>query len=415
MAESQISDQQILDIIARERPATPWAQIASNIGISLRRLQTRVARLRASGELSEPVMPPGQYHEIRRQRWTPLEQSAATVPAPFQIKGQTILRKVNEDGTVSNVMWYDKVDRTQVDWTQHVKEFVAGLCDEVRGQAPPRKSPAAVDADLCNIIAMGDPHVGLYAWAAEAGDNFDLDIAERHLVRAVERLVQQASRAAEAWLVSLGDFFHADDESNATPASKHALDVDSRWPKIQRAGGRIMRQLIDLLLTKHKRVVVRCVRGNHDPHASYTLAMLLDALYDREPRVEVSLDPAQHWYRSRGSSLYGVTHGHTVKRADVLPGLMATDVPHLWAGSRFRRWLLGHYHSSKVTADEVTGCSIEIFRTLAPTDAWAHGQGYRSLRSMDAITVHRSDGEIMRHRVFHHVLDEPKKARKRAA
>jgi hypothetical protein len=225
------------------------------------------------------------------------------------------------------------------------------------------------------------------------------------MLAALERLVQQVPRAAEAWLISLGDYFHADDQSNATPAHKNSLDVDSRWPKIQQAGGRIMRAMIDLLLKTHDRVVVRCVRGNHDPHASFTLAMLLAAVYEKNDRVEVSLDPQQHWYRAWGSNLYGVTHGHNVKKLDSLPALMATDRPHLWAATRYRHWLLGHYHKSHVMVDEACGATVEIFRTLAPTDAWAQGLGYRSMRSLDAITVHKEHGEIIRHRVYNYSLN----------
>ena len=42
---------------------------------------------------------------------------------------------------------------------------------------------------------------------------------------------------------------------------------------------------------------------------------------------------------------------------------------------------------------EYRGCSVEIFRTLAPADAWTQASGYRSGRSLTMITVHKTKGE----------------------
>jgi hypothetical protein len=43
------------------------------------------------------------------------------------------------------------------------------------------------------------------------------------------------------------------------------------------------------------------------------------------------------------------------------------------------------------------GTTWETFRTLAPTDAWAHGSGYRGGRDMQSIIHHRNHGEVGRH------------------
>ena len=152
------------------------------------------------------------------------------------------------------------------------------------------------------------------------------------------------------------------------------------------------------MLKTHLRVVVKCVRGNHDPHAGYTLAMILSALYESEPRVQVCLDPGAFWYRSWGNTLVGVCHGHTIKKLDDLPSIMAVDRAQEWGAARHRRWLVGHFHNS--STKELRGCSVEIFRTLAPGDAWTHASGYRSDRSLDMLTIHRTKGERGRARVF---------------
>ena len=93
-----------------------------------------------------------------------------------------------------------------------------------------------------------------------------------------------------------------------------------------------------------------------------TLAMIL-GLLRIEPRVIVDLDPGAFWYRTWGRNLFGVCHGHTVKKVDDLPSIMAAIAPVEW-GAAHRRWLLGHFHNSSMK--ERRGCSVEVFRTLAP-------------------------------------------------
>lgn len=272
--------------------------------------------------------------------------------------------------------------------------LVAGLAEPLRGLADPVPEPPRADRDLLAVYPMGDPHVGMYAWAQETGASFDLDIAERDLVRATKQLVQLAPPAHQALVVDLGDFFHADDQSNETKRGKHQLDVDSRWAKVLRTGVRIMATLVDLALTKHKRVKVICARGNHDDHSAIVLATCLEQRYLRDPRVEVDTSPAKYHYHRFGRCLLGVTHGDTA-RYPQLPGIMACDRPEDWAATAYRYWLTGHVHHDRVM--EFPGCLVESFRTLAPRDAWHAAQGYRAGRDMKLDVYHRELGRVTRH------------------
>lgn len=351
-----------------------WRQIAKDSGIGRRGFERRAKRLRESGELDEPMAP------------------------ALAINGRSTLSRIDpETGAKTPILVWDKEGRA-AQTESILRALVEDLAQEVRGKACAMPAPAWVDEEHCNIIPVGDPHFGLYAWSREAGADFDLDIAERLTVGSVDALMSRAPAADEAWLVNLGDAFHADDQTNATPTNKHALDVDGRWPKIQQVGARIMRRVINILLQRHNRVVVKNVRGNHDSHSGYALALILSAYYENEPRVEVDLEPGAFWYRSFGNTLVGVCHGHTVKKFGDLPGIMATDRPQEWGAARHRRWMVGHHHHSRI--EEFRGCVVEVFRTLAPADAWAHSSGYRSDRSLDLITIHKDKGERARLRVF---------------
>ena len=276
--------------------------------------------------------------------------------SPLTMTGKSTLKKVDAEGNESVVMFWEKLNLSKADIQAQVEAAIGALIEPIRGLSLPVDSPIDCDQDLLNIVPYGDPHVGLYAWAKEAGDDYDLKIAEDLMLRVTASLMTRAPKARECWIINLGDFFHADSQTNATPSSGHALDVDSRWPKIQRVGVRIMRRIIQIALERHERVVVKCVRGNHDPHAGYTLAMILSAYYESEPRVIVDLDPGAFWYRTWGRNLFGVCHGHTVKKVDDLPSIMAADCPVEWGAARHRRWLLGHFHNSSMK--ERRGCSV---------------------------------------------------------
>jgi hypothetical protein len=152
---------------------------------------------------------------------------------------------------------------------------------------------------------------------------------------------------------------------------------------------------IKRLLENHERVIVRINRGNHDKHAAYALSLMVSCYFHNEPRVEVDLSPAAVWYFRFGKVLLGSTHGDTIK-GDKLMGVMAADKPEEWGLTRHRYWFVGHvhHHDSK----EYPGGIVEYLRTLAPGDAWHHGQGYRSGRDMRLVVMHKEHGEIERHR-----------------
>lgn len=325
------------------------------------------------------------------QGYAPANDMRHTAPSPFVVKGTSTL--YDKDGLVK-IQWV----KTKLDSDLQeaaIRAFVDSLVEDARGLAPPTPSPAVTLADLLVVYPMGDPHFGMYAWKDEAGEDFDLEVAERLTCAAIDRLVESAPAAETALIVNLGDFFHADNSSNQTARSSNALDVDTRWAKVLQVGLRAMVHVIRKALEKHANVIVRNVAGNHDTHSSFALALALDAYFSAEPRVRIDLSPAAFWFLRFGKVLIGATHGDTAKMAD-LPGVMACDRPEDWGATRYRYWYAGHIHHEKV--QEYPGVTVEYFRTLAAKDAWHAAQGYRSGRDMRCVIHHREFGEIERHR-----------------
>jgi len=283
-----------------------------------------------------------------------------------------------------------------------LKAMVATMCADIP-KLGTIKPPKGTGNDLLNVIPMGDPHFGLYSWAAESGEDFDTDMARRLTLGAVDRLMASAPDADTCIILPLGDVFHANDQTNQTPAHRHQLDVDTRFVKVLQIGIETYRHAVIRALEKHPKVVVRFVAGNHDPQAIWALAFTISAFFADNPRVTVDLSPSMFWYYQHGKVLLGATHGDKVKHEHLL-GVMATDKAVEWGATKHRYWYTGHVHSQHVR--EYPGVVCESFRTLAAKDAYAAGHGYRAGRDMLCITHHREHGEVERHRCDIGMLDK---------
>lgn len=296
---------------------------------------------------------------------------------------------------------YDENGKVKLRWVktdqkfdaEQARDWIAALAEKVP-RARPVKSPVKLDDDTITVIPMGDPHIGMYAWADEAGDDFDLNIATSSLCGAVESLVKCTPRSRECLIANLGDFFHADNMQGETLRSRHKLDTDTRWAKVLVAGLKAMRQCIASALLHHEQVTVINAIGNHDDHSSMFLTVALSHIYENEPRINIIDNPTVcHYYRFH-KNLFGVHHGDKIK-PDKLPLIMATDRPQQWAECPNRYWFLGHIHHDVLR--EYQGVKVESFRTTAARDAWATSMGYRAGRDMKAIVYHKDFGEIERH------------------
>jgi hypothetical protein len=322
--------------------------------------------------------------------WSPQHDMVRPVPDAFVVRG--VSTYYNKDGKPSGQWVKSRLDDSKIE--EVIRDFVESLAQDIKGLSPLTQAPTINNYSLMCVYPMGDPHFGMYAWWQDAGDDFDLDIAERLTCGAVDRLIQSSPNAETGLLLNLGDMFHADNQSNSSK-SGHQLDVDGRWAKVQQVGLKAMIHCIKRLLEKHKKVIFRINRGNHDGHSSYALALMISCYFHNEPRLEVDLSPSMVWYYKFGLNLIGSTHGDTIKEKDMMQ-LMAADKPQDWGATKFRYWYAGHVHHSQVK--EYQGGIVEYFRTLAARDAWHQGQGYRAGRDMCCIVLHEKHGEIERHK-----------------
>jgi len=309
--------------------------------------------------------------------------------APFVVKGTSTL--YDEEGK-PKLQWV-KTNLDREAQIEIMKQAVEALCEDVK---PVKAIPAPPDVNdqLMSIYPWGDPHVGMYAWADEVGENFDLSIAEQDMCNAVDYLVERSPPSKRGVLVNLGDFFHYTNMVGSTERSGHILDRDSRTAKMIDVGVRIIKRCLERMREKHEIVELINAPGNHDETFAHFLNILFRNLYANENRVIVHDAPTTRHYLQHGKCLIGVVHGHQTKDKD-LPGIMAAEKPKEWGETKHRVFFRGHHHhDSRI---EYTGpCFVEMMRTLSPGDAYAVGGGYLSGRDMKCIVMHEEFGEQMR-------------------
>jgi hypothetical protein len=342
-----------------------------------------------------------QYSAVNRQHAAVIKKAAINgyapdhdliypVPPGQRLRGASTLidRRTGE-----SVMQWIKTSADDEKREIFFREAVEAMKDEAPRFAP-IKGPAVASTSLCACYPIGDHHTGMLAWDKEAGDDWDLSIAEKMLCGAIEHLVNAAPPCAEAVVASLGDFLHYDGYKPVTPTSGHLLDADSRYPKMVRAAVRAIRYTINCALRRHKHVRVIFAPGNHDLSLSIFMMELLSQVYENEKRVTVDTSPRHYHYFRFGKNLVGIHHGHGAKM-DKLPLIMATDRSEDWGATQYRYWWTGHVHHDQ--QKDYSGCRVESFRVLPPADAYAANAGYRSQRDMKAIILHKEYGEIARH------------------
>jgi predicted phosphodiesterase len=363
----------------------------------------RLTRAAERGFLgTEPVLP---GYEIKRT--TAQYDAAGNLKGEFvtQHKESGVAFEMPEGQVLKGVSAYvDAEGRVRAKWIKTrgdtvTADLVAVLKDvfaAYRGRAKPVPAPRAVDRNLMSVYPIADQHNGLLAWGRQTGESYDLAIGERRLLTTSAELIAQSPRAARALILNLGDWQHTDDQRNMTPRSGHLLDVDGRYYKILAAGVRMMMSVIELALARHQHVLVRNIPGNHDPHASIALTIALKAFYHNNRRVTIDDDPSDWFFHRFGSTLIGATHGHNVK-PERMAMTMASRQRVAWGATRYHWMLFGHIHHE--TAKEVGDVRCESFQTLAAKDAYAHAAGFNSGQSLVSVTLHRTRGEIGRHRV----------------
>lgn len=383
-------------IVNRRAAGESIAEIAASVGVNPSTAYSYIKKAARRGLLGyTPVVDGYQIKQISSRdgdAWIKqvreVSEEPYEVPAGHIVKGESAL--VDPDGN------------TMMKWVKTGVGPAGGLTlDGVKAAFDelPRVEtivpPTSTDQHRLANYLTADLHIGMLAWGKDSGRPWDLALAERSIIDTHGELVATTPPTHTALMIDLGDQFHMNDQTDATPGHHHRLDTDGRFPKVAMAACRIRRALISQALQKHERVIYRGVRGNHDPEAQMWLSIALSMAYENNPRVDIDIDPGDFYFHEFGKTAIFANHGHKIKPED-LPGILATDHPEAWARCPHRYCYSGHIHKER--SGEKLKTRWETLRTITPGDNHAHTSGYRSGRELTSITYSAETGQ--RHRQF---------------
>lgn len=257
----------------------------------------------------------------------------------------------------------------------------------------PVEPPEHVLSDLLTVYPIADAHIGMMAWGRETGEDYNTRIAVERLQSWMARAVAASPASDTAIILDVGDLTHADDQSNMTPRSKHILDVDTRHFRTIEMTISALATCVDLALTKHKKVIVRVLPGNHNPQAYLAVLFAIAERYRDEPRCEVQKVPGEFFVHQWGKCLIAAHHGDKAK-ADRIVMYLADEHAEAWGQTRHRFLFTGHLHHHK--SADIGGCKWEQLRAVTAKDAYAASHAYASRAQLQAITYDMYHGEIQR-------------------
>ena len=312
------------------------------------------------------------------------------VPDGHKIKGVSTF--YNDDGRPVR-QWV----KSQTDEKRQFEILIERLEEAHSGIPPfkPSKKPGKVEGSLLSLLTVTDFHLGMYAYEAETGEDWDIKIARDVFLNSIHDMVSASPKAGTGMLCQLGDFLHWDGILSVTPQSGHILDADTRYAKLVDLTMSVMAEAVNIMLAHFGKVVIVNAEGNHDISGSIWLRKHLAHLFSKDRRVQVIDNDYPYYAYLHGETMLAFHHGHKVKLAS-LHKLFASEprFREMWGAATTTYIHTGHYHSERVVEDG--GAIAEMHPTLSGRDAYAARGGWVSRRGAKMITYHDVDGEVSR-------------------
>jgi len=320
--------------------------------------------------------------------YAPDNDMVRVVPDPFIVRG--ISTYYNAEGKASGQWVKSRIEDTKLQ--EMMRQAIDAMKEDIpRLSALP--APPLSNDNLLNCYVITDYHLGMLSWDEETGENWDVAIAEKLVIKWMEQAIAQSPNADTAVFAQLSDFLHFDGMDAVTPASKHLLDVDTRFAKLVRSAIRVLRTIIDMLLAKHQNLHIIMADANHDPVSQIWLREWFSVLYENEPRVTVDKSPNPYNAYEFGNVALFFHHGHKRKVANVSE-VFAGQFREMFGRTKYAYAHMGHYHSIDIKENNLM--IVEQHRTLAPGDAYSARGGWLSGRDAKVISYDRRYGEVSR-------------------
>ena len=259
----------------------------------------------------------------------------------------------------------------------------------------PTAAPKTYDDNLLSLLTITDFHLGMYAYEAETGDDWNVKLARDVFLNSINDMINSTPKSGTGFLCQLGDFLHWDGILSVTPQSGHILDADTRYGKLVELSMSVMAEAVKMMLKRFNKVVVVSAEGNHDISGSIWLRKHIKQLFADEKRLTVIDNEFPYYAYLHGETMLAFHHGHKVKLAQ-LHKLFASEprFREMWGKANYTYIHTGHYHHERLIEDG--GAIAEMHPTLSGRDAYAARGGWVSRRGAKVITYDKTDGEIGR-------------------
>ena len=308
----------------------------------------------------------------RRLKEIKVKASREGADLGFHVIGKSIYGELEQtDGSYK--MGWVKTKKDVDDIEETASAIVESLNSQIhRKKKTPKPKIAKNHTGYMESVIFGDPHLNMRAWHREVGASWNLKIAIKRHTEGMLDLIENSLPAHTGRLISLGDLLHADSLRPVT-LNQTAVDVDGRMSMAIDDIVEFLRHCIDLMLEKYIHVDVVLARGNHSPTIELLISKMLRIAYEKEPRITVVDNTAQHIPLPFEKNFQLITHGQGLshqKKADIATSIYKD----LHGAASFTHVLSGHlhHHDSKT----LSGVRSEIFEILPTMDSWHFESGF---------------------------------------
>ena len=128
----------------------------------------------------------------------------------------------------------------------------------------------------------------------------------------------------------------------------------------------------------------------------FALGDALELVFEKAKHVQIDNSPRLTKYFEYHQCLLGFNHGRDIKPSR-LGGVMASEMREAWGRTRWREWMIGHWHTKGeavlAPVSEEQGVRVRTIPSLTPPDAWHTRKGYvGNVRAAEALVYHPEAG-----------------------
>lgn len=241
---------------------------------------------------------------------------------------------------------------------------------------------------------LWDAHLGMYAFAEEVGEDYDIKIATKRVKNSVDDMVAELRLyKIERIVMPIGnDYLHFDSMKHETTAGT-VLDFDTRYTRVYRRGFECLVYMVERALELCDQVELLYVPGNHDTTSSFGLVHALGERFRNDPRVTVDDRMNPRKYVIHGQTAICFAHGKDANDNSyplIFGDEMRLDHPNEWFNVRYKEVQIGHKHQrlEKMykSLSPLNGLLVRMNPSLSNVDAWHHSKAFvgEPMKSVEA-------------------------------